>query len=54
MKTFDRVLKACWDAAWSAANATANSTPAGRYMRDQAYGDWRARLTEPLDDGDAA
>ena len=53
MKTFDRVLKACWNAAWSAAHATAHPTPAGRYMRDLAYTDWRAKLGEPFED-DAA
>ncbi len=54
MKTFDRVLKACWDAAWQAAHATAHPTPASRYVRDLAFDDWRAQLGEPLDDGDAA
>ncbi len=54
MKTFDRVLKACWDAAWAAANATTALTPPSAFLRDLAFTDWRTRVGEPLGDEDAA
>ncbi len=47
MKTFDVVLKACWDSAWVAANATTALTPPSVFLRDLAYADWRAALAEP-------